>query len=224
MSRPVIALAAASFALILPSPALSASGSSNGVAVRTSGSGVIGEVAPYAGKRFAAVRGRRMTVRCTRFGTPGELTRTDDVEIASVEVPRRRAPIRVLMASRRYDLCELARAGAEPFATVALTARGRTRVDEERRARELIGLVIFATSLSPDARSWPTAARVLAMAERGVVALASPDASPPAGSLGYYSDGAQRAVVAVLSAAGRRLFIDIAGDVTSTNVLEYLNP
>jgi hypothetical protein len=59
---------------------------------------------------------------------------------------------------------------------------------------------------------------------RGVVALAAPDAPPPPGGrVGYFSDGANHLAVATLSAAGRGLFIEINGDVTSTNVLEYLN-
>ena len=45
--------------------------------------------------------------------------------------------------------------------------------------------------------------------------------SPPAGKLGYWTDGV-RSVTAMLTAAGRRLFIDIERDVVRTNALPYL--
>ena len=57
----------------------------------------------------------------------------------------------------------------------------------------------------------------------GLVALSSPSGTPPAGKLGYYSDGAERAVVAVLSRSGRRLFIEgEPGGVVRTNVSDFV--
>ena len=56
-----------------------------------------------------------------------------------------------------------------------------------------------------------------------VVSLPNPSDTPPAGSIGYYSDGALHVAAVVLSASGRRLFLE--GDVDHvirTNVLEYL--
>jgi hypothetical protein len=56
-----------------------------------------------------------------------------------------------------------------------------------------------------------------------IVALASPADTPPPGSVGYYSDGARHAAAVVLSAAGRRLFVEVdADDVLRTNVAMYL--
>ena len=56
-----------------------------------------------------------------------------------------------------------------------------------------------------------------------VVELPSPSDTPPAGSIGYYSDGAQHAAAVVLSASGRRLFFEAdADEVIRTNVLEYV--
>ena len=55
------------------------------------------------------------------------------------------------------------------------------------------------------------------------MALTSPSDTPPPGSVGYYSDGAQHAAAVVLSAAGRRLFVEVdADDVLRTNVARYL--
>ena len=56
-----------------------------------------------------------------------------------------------------------------------------------------------------------------------VVSLGTPSDTPPAGSIGYYSDGAQHVAAVVLSASGRRLFVEADVDhVIRTNVLEYL--
>ena len=56
-----------------------------------------------------------------------------------------------------------------------------------------------------------------------VVALASPSDSPPPGSIGYYSDGARHVAAVVLSATGRRLFLELdADDVVRTHVLRYI--
>jgi hypothetical protein len=56
-----------------------------------------------------------------------------------------------------------------------------------------------------------------------VVELPSPSDTPPAGSIGYYSDGAQHVAAVVLSATGRRLFLELDVDeVIRTNVLGYI--
>ena len=56
-----------------------------------------------------------------------------------------------------------------------------------------------------------------------VVTLAGPDESPPPGSVGYYSDGGERVAVVLISARGRRLFIEYEPDgVVRSNVLGYL--
>ena len=55
-----------------------------------------------------------------------------------------------------------------------------------------------------------------------VVALAGSADTPPAGKLGYWSDGAEHVALVTLSASGRRLFIEYEGDVLHTNVAGYL--
>ena len=82
-----------------------------------------------------------------------------------------------------------------------------------------------------DRDGFPTAAEIQDFVERngrgnlpsGLVALPSPDATPPAGKLGYYSDGGQRAAAVTLSASGRRLFIEYQPEgVLRTNVAGYI--
>jgi hypothetical protein len=58
--------------------------------------------------------------------------------------------------------------------------------------------------------------------QRRVVALAAPSDTPPAGVVGYYSDGAQHAAAVGLSTQGRRLFLEVNGDVLHTNIVEHL--
>ena len=56
-----------------------------------------------------------------------------------------------------------------------------------------------------------------------VVELPGPSDTPPAGSIGYYSDGAQHVAAVVLWASGRRLFFEADVDhAIHTNVVEYL--
>ena len=65
------------------------------------------------------------------------------------------------------------------------------------------------------------AADVVGQGNGAIVALDGPGASPPRGKVGYWTDGV-RDVVAAVSAAGRRLFVEAERDVIRTNVLGYL--
>lgn len=101
-------------------------------------------------------------------------------------------------------------------ARVPLTAAGAAAVDETVRAtalRRLLQRALTATGYQP-----------VAALGAGVVAMDSPDATPPAGQTGYWTDGTH-AAVATLSAAGRRLVIqDLGNDVLRTNVLVEMDP
>jgi hypothetical protein len=55
-----------------------------------------------------------------------------------------------------------------------------------------------------------------------VVALATPSDTPAGKAVGYFRDGAQHAATVVVSASGRRLFVELEGDVLHTNVARYL--
>ncbi|WP_196809251.1 hypothetical protein [Conexibacter woesei] len=101
-------------------------------------------------------------------------------------------------------------------AEVPLTPAAVTRVDEAERApalRRLLQRAHTATGYQP-----------AATLGAGVVAMDAPDATPPAGLIGYWTDGTH-AAAATLSAAGRRLVIqDLGGYVLATNVLNEMDP
>jgi hypothetical protein len=219
----------AAIALLLAgAPAAHAQGeplSPPGVRVHLRARGAVVTFDARAAKLYHRLRGRKVTLRCVLLGPPDALLREDRGESDSIVTPRRRRPLHFDLPSRRFDFCLLARAdgtGDAPI-SVALTPRGTTFLDEQQATFRMVGVLAFAGSLAPNGSNWPLADRVVAAGAGQIAALAGPGESPPPGKVGYYSDGARHVTVAVLSRAGRRLFIDSNGDVTSTNVLEYLN-
>jgi hypothetical protein len=116
--------------------------------------------------------------------------------------------------------------------SVPLSRRGLVLVDERARAN-VLGQLLLGAQIYGRRRGlpgFPTPAQLVARVPRvgpplplAVAALAGPDESPPAGSVGYYSDGGERVAVVVLSLRGRRLFIEYEPDgVVRSNVLPYL--
>jgi hypothetical protein len=91
---------------------------------------------------------------------------------------------------------------------VALTDAGRTMIDERSRLLELDALLYTSLAEARDAFG------------EDVVALDSPDASPPIGKVGLFNAPDHEAVV-VVTAAGKREFIRWDGDVYSTNVADF---
>jgi hypothetical protein len=118
--------------------------------------------------------------------------------------------------------------------SVPLTQTGAVHLDEEGKAVALFGVIFSASALakSRGARTLPLPVDLLAAdATRlpraswyPLVALGAGSDTPPPGQVGYYSDGAEHAAAVILSASGRRLFIELEGDdVLRTNVAGYLS-
>ncbi len=91
---------------------------------------------------------------------------------------------------------------------VALSDDGRAYLDAFARSVELSEVFFSPTT---------TVADLQRRYGPDVVALAGPDASPPAGTVGFFDDGRTRTVAALL-ADGTRRFARMDGDVFSTNV------
>jgi hypothetical protein len=129
-------------------------------------------------------------------------------------------------AVRRHGKRE--RIGPRLIVSVPLTQTGAICLDEESKAHRL-ARVLVASLLVAEQRHLIGWATYELLRDRGFpragnrfVGLAGPTDTPPAGAVGYYSDGDDHVVVAILSRSRRRLFIEYAGDVMSTNVTEYI--
>jgi hypothetical protein len=116
---------------------------------------------------------------------------------------------------------------------VPLTQKGAVFIDEETKTRGMVRVLAISYIVQEREKldGFPTYDELVqglpkAVREpfaKNVVALAAPGDAPPAGKVGYYSDGDKHSAVARVSASGRRLFIEYAPDeVFSTNVLGYM--
>lgn len=109
-----------------------------------------------------------------------------------------------------------------------LTQIGAVFLDEESKARDLFG-VLFAVAIVAERRhlaGWPTygVLRNLGFRKAGqrFLSLATPTDPPPAGAIGYYSDGYHHVALAIRSGSDRRLFVEFADDAIRTNVMGYI--
>jgi hypothetical protein len=166
------------------------------------------------------VRGTRAGVACSTVErVPGGYARDTFAE-RRARIPRRGRAIPAPRL-RHADYCTIAGSvsrGATAgfvFLSVPVTAAGATYVDESATVA-----LLDVPLQPPDGPPLPIF-DVLGHGGGRVVALAGPDATPPYGKAGYWTDGT-RVVVAAVSRAGRRFFLDRTGDVWTTNALAYL--
>jgi hypothetical protein len=112
--------------------------------------------------------------------------------------------------------------------SIPLTQAGAVYLDEESKARDMFTISLLAsfTKLNQKLPGYPTYAQLVQEYPRvtkAVVQLPTPGDTPPRKRIGYYSDGQEHIALAIVSASGKRLFIEeSAGDVLSTNVAAYL--
>jgi hypothetical protein len=124
------------------------------------------------------------------------------------------------------------RLGRRLLASIPLTQTGAVYLNEQVGALTLLGVLGVAGALAEerDRTGYLTPAELLEAlpgyrprpARRRVVGLTAPSDTPPGRAIGYYSDGAQHVAAVIVSAAGRRLFVEYDGDVLHTNVARYL--
>jgi hypothetical protein len=172
-------------------------------------------------RTFRAVAGRPALMHC--FGASGGESGT------SGRVPRKRAPISFGFVSRAEDFCMLATRGHPSVdgclrayaqqswcvrAAAALTDAGRAYLDEFARTAELS--TAFTASESGPAYGRTMLQTLQDDLDVDVIALATADAAPPRGSIGYFEEGTT-SVIATVLADGRVRYIQRVADVYSTN-------
>jgi hypothetical protein len=112
--------------------------------------------------------------------------------------------------------------------SIALTQAGAVYLDEESKTGNMLTIGLLASLVKDDQKlpGYPSYAQLVQgypKLARVVVQLPAPGDTPPPKRIGYYSDGQEHTALAILSASGKRLFIEeSAGDVLSTNVAAYL--
>lgn len=193
-------------------------GPEQGVTVARGAHGHVIKFGKKAAKTYRRIAGRRISCETVSRNPNGSGYSVDGGSEMAVRAPRKRGRIPTFDRSR-IDLCSvrLPKAGNEVIAAAPVTARGRTFLDELGAAVLIEGVLELG---DPDGTPAP-AADLVAQGHGIIVALDGPDASPPHGKAGYWTDGV-RVVVAGVSAAGRRLFIEMERDVVRTNVLGYI--
>ena len=202
-------------------------GQADGVRIVREHGAIVVVFTARAERLWRRVAGKRVSVLCEQRSGPDEHGFESVAGGgATLRAPRRGRRLRTGDLTRGMDLCEVwleartlirnggrERHGRELIVAIPLTQKGAVRLDERARARALLVVISLAAvdALRPGAVKLP------------VVALATPSDTPPAGSIGYYSDGAQHVAAVVLSASGRRLFLEFDADqVIRTNVLGYI--
>jgi hypothetical protein len=221
-------------------------GQADGVRIVREHGAIVVVFTARAERLWRRVAGRRVSVLCEERSGPDAF---GFEEIAgggtTMRAPRRGRRVRTGDLTRGMDVCEVwleartvtrngerRRLRRELIVTIPLTQQGAVRLDEHDRARELFGIIALASANAglhgldgyPTPEAFVDHLRALKPAlGLSVVALPSPSDTPPAGSIGYYSDGAQHVATVVLSATGRRLFLEFDVDqVIRTNVLGYI--
>jgi hypothetical protein len=170
--------------------------------------------------------------------SPGEITEESSGGV-TMRAPKRGRKLVTGDLTRGMDYCRVWRAartvrrhggrqriGRRLIVSVPLTQTGAVFLDEESKVRRLLQLLLAAGFVADDLKisGWPSYAQLVDQArpDARLVGLASPADTPPARTIGYYSDRHEHVAVVVVSKSGRRLFIELAGDVLTTNVAEYV--
>ena len=218
------ALLAALAAATLLAPAAASGAQRPPLLYPENGVKVAGQDARLTGKARKLARhwiGKRLDTTCESLSP-----QLADGQIYSVSVRPTRFAGRVVhlgeTAGADYCLVQhpVAAGYSEPVALVALTKAGGAFIQELQTAIMLNALGPMTAGAG--GRPLP-ADEVVKDSPEIYVALPAADASPPGGKVGYWTDGAQHVVVAMIAPSGRRLFIESEADgVIRTNTLGYL--
>lgn len=212
-------------------------GESRGVRlVEAERGGLVLVFTPRSGKLRQRINSPYAWFSCTELGEPFATSGG-----GNLDVPRRGRRVPTGFTIKGADYCRVflrahtvkrgdsrRRIPRRVLFSIPLTQAGAVFLDEEAKAVRLVNLGVLASLVEHELKlsGHPTYAQLVEehpAVARVVVQLPTPDASPPPKRLGYYSDGRQHLVVAMLSASGRRLFIEAEPDeVLRTNLTEYI--
>lgn len=218
-------------------------GEADGVRIFRVKGALVVKFTPRAEKLRRLVAGRVVSVMCTDF--PPEMRSFGSLSIgtggASYRMPKRGRTLRTGDRTRPLDYCRVAlvrrRRSNQRIVSVPLTQVGAVYLDEEEKAGQLLELLLLAGFAAERLKltAYPTYTQLeqFALARpdgpspeqfaNAFAELASTADTPPAGKVGYYADGGERVVVAVVSASGRRLFIESEPDgILRSNVTGYI--
>ncbi len=186
---------------------------------------------PKSAKLYRSIAGRKATTVCASVERSGNGWHADSLGFTGPhKLPRKRGPVNTGTGGK-LDICAigtemniddhtclaLARVDEGPCARVIVvrTADGRRYIDWISRTFELGMASQLDVEYPPE---WAQGLELMHGAfGPDVVGLASPDATPPAGKVGFYKQDGVTVVAAQLM-DGRRTFIRREGDVISTNL------
>ena len=174
-----------------------------------------------ADRLWKRIAGREVAVACEDVIPIAPGSGGDVATSVALRAPRRGRRLVTRQRTRLHDVCRISlirRDGTEiEVLDIALNQRGATFLDEVQKADVMVDIYGVTNSLSKAGR-YPAAAEVIATVTQKVVELTRPGDTPPPGTYGIYSDANRHIEIVAQSSAGRRLFLDLDGDVLSSNV------
>jgi hypothetical protein len=206
-------------------------GHAKGVSVQVGRHGVSFRFARTLDPTVAALLrpGHHVDLSCTQL-SPLKLDgqRTSSRVTARVRVPERLTRLRLPTRSELHpSFCTLRLVSTRlDIVDIPVTEDGAVYLDERHTLFELRDAAFTAASDADEAHSTTFERADQYVHKYGsdgdLVVLATPDASPPAGTTGIFSDGGHHFEAVALTSLGRRMFYDIDGDTLTTNGTPYL--
>jgi hypothetical protein len=177
--------------------------------------------------------GKKVIVSCTTLLEDGA-----NIGSQAMRVPLRGRRLLTGDVTPKIDYCRVLlppreRRPKRVLVSVPLTQKGAVFLDEESKTLRMLTILVI-TGFAQEKQKldgYPTydqlvnglPKRARAPFSKRVVPLGAPTDTPPAKTVGYYSDGAQQIAVSIVSASGRLLFIRYGpDDVLTTNVVGYM--
>lgn len=177
---------------------------------------------------------------CTRLGrSVGGTTASEETNIGHFGVDHHRLTYTPLL-DPKADFCEVSVASLTrrnggfalsarsqvPLFGLPLTRRGAAYINDDYLARPMLFVLRIALELatrSPDGRI-PDAGTITRQLHNAVplVSVSTASATPAPGAIGFYTDGRSQASVIASTQFGERLYVDLDGSVTTTNIAEHL--